>query len=220
MKRIAVIQSNYIPWKGYFDIINMVDEFVFYDCVQYTKNDWRNRNKIKTNHGSQWLTIPVHVDSLKEKICGVQVSDPKWATKHWTFFKNLFLTINTHYLCEINHAFIFAINSLLGITTRIRHSSEFTLCGESTERLIDLLKQSGATSYLSGPRAKEYLMEPLFEQEHIALEWMDYEDYPEYNQPFSPFDHYVSIIDLLFNEGPNAAAYMKSFLPHSNRRVA
>ena len=67
-KKIAILQSNYIPWKGYFDLINMVDEFIIYDDVQYTKNDWRNRNKIKTSQGIQWLSIPVRQENLVQKI--------------------------------------------------------------------------------------------------------------------------------------------------------
>ena len=82
-KSIAIIQSNYIPWKGYFDMIGLVDEFIIYDEVQYTKNDWRNRNKIKTKIGIQWLTIPVYQKSLDQRISETVISDKKWATKHW-----------------------------------------------------------------------------------------------------------------------------------------
>ena len=84
MKKIAILQSNYIPWKGYFDLINMVDEFVIFDTAQFTKNDWRNRNKIKTSQGVQWLTIPAQQNSLQQLICETKVSNPKWAKKHWS----------------------------------------------------------------------------------------------------------------------------------------
>jgi hypothetical protein len=233
MKRVGVIQSNYIPWKGYFDIINMVDEFIFYDCVQYTKNDWRNRNKIKTPEGGKWITIPVHVESLSQTIQEVKISDKTWAQRHWSTisqwyaaaryykeYKNIFeeayLSTGSEYLCEINHAFIKLVNNLLGIPTKMRHSSEFNLQGKRLERLVDLLEQTGATLYLSGPAAKEYLMEPLFEEAKISIEWMDYSNYPEYSQAYPPFDHAVSIIDLIFNEGPDAQKYMKSFSASKN----
>lgn len=237
MKKVAVIQSNYIPWKGYFDIINMVDEFIFYDCVQYTKNDWRNRNRIKTSQGVQWITIPVHVDSLNTTIRETKISDPNWARRHWTFisqsyarsryfylykeqFEKFYLTTTTLYLSEINYSLVELINSILGITTTIRYSSEFQLSGKREERLVDLLKQTGADFYLSGPKAKEYLMEPLFEKEGIELEWMDYSEYPEYPQHFPPFVHEVSVIDLIFNEGPRAPFFMKSFIEHACSGVA
>src|SRR5208337_2736663 len=81
-KRIAILQSNYIPWKGYFDLINSVDEFILYDTAQFTKSDWRNRNRIKTRKGPIWLTIPV-VHSFGQSIQDTVVSDQRWATKHW-----------------------------------------------------------------------------------------------------------------------------------------
>src|SRR5208283_1807000 len=83
-KSLAAIQSNYIPWKGYFDIINRVDEFMLYDDAQYTRRDWRNRNKIKTPRGLRWLTIPVRVKGkFHQKICETEISDPGWAAGHW-----------------------------------------------------------------------------------------------------------------------------------------
>ena len=88
MKKIAISQSNYIPWKGYFDLINSVDEFILYDDMQYTKRDWRNRNKIKTPQGLQWLTIPVHTKAkYYQKISEVMISDKDWATEHWQKIK-------------------------------------------------------------------------------------------------------------------------------------
>ena len=123
MKKLAILQSNYIPWKGYFDMINMVDEFIIYDCVQYTKNDWRNRNKIKTLNGVQWITIPVEQKELSQKICDTKVCLPNWNKKHWQtivtnyskapYFKayksvleQLYLETDTLYLSEINVKFI------------------------------------------------------------------------------------------------------------------
>lgn len=228
MKKIAILQSNYIPWKGYFDLINMVDEFIFYDEVQYTKNDWRNRNKLKTSQGMQWITIPVRQDGLEQKIKDTKVSNKNWNIKHWRtiqqnyskskyfsdykdIFEELYLGSNEEYLSEINYKFISAINTILGIQTKIRWSSEFELLEGQTEKLLGICKQSGATTYLSGPAAKGYFDEELAKQEGIEVEWMDYSGYPEYNQLHPPFEHGVSVLDLIFNEGPNAKNFMKSF---------
>jgi len=229
MKKIAILQSNYIPWKGYFDLINMVDEFILYDDVQYTRRDWRNRNKIKTPKGLQWLTIPVEVKGKYfQKIKDTKISDSNWKIKHWTqitqnykkakyfknykdLFKELYLNCNEIYLSQINYKFIIAINEILGIKTKIRWSSEFDLANEKNERLLEICKDCNADIYLSGPAAKDYLDEKLFEKEGIKVEWMDYSGYPEYSQLYPPFEHGVTILDLIFNEGDNAKKFMKSF---------
>ncbi|WP_419770588.1 MAG: WbqC family protein [Candidatus Marinarcus sp.] len=227
-KTIAILQSNYIPWKGYFDLINMVDEFVFYDEVQYTKNDWRNRNKIKTLQGVQWLTIPVKQESLEQKIKDTKISDKKWNIKHWRtlsqnyskanyykeykdIFEELYLTCNEEYLSQINYKFISTINDILGIKTKLRYSSEFELIDGQTEKLLSICKQCESNKYLSGPAAKDYFNESLAKQENIKIEWMNYSEYKEYEQLHPPFEHGVSILDLIFNEGSNATKFMKSF---------
>lgn len=228
MKKVAILQSNYIPWKGYFDLINMVDEFVLYDDVQYTKNDWRNRNKIKTSQGVQWLTIPVRQEKLVQKIRNTKISDNNWAKKHWksivqnyskseyfkeygAVFEDLYLNCNQEYLSQINYRFIIAINEILGIKTKIKFSSEFDLFGGQTEKLLAICKQSQANIYLSGPAAKKYFDEDLAIKENVRVEWMDYSGYKEYSQSYGPFEHGVSILDLIFNEGKNATMYMKSY---------
>lgn len=226
-KKVAILQSNYIPWKGYFDIIAAVDEFIIYDEVQYTKNDWRNRNKIKTSTGVQWITIPVYQHSLEQKIAETKISDSKWATKHWNtlngsyarapFFKEeykeafhaFYSTISTPYLSEVNEQLIKLICGFLNVTTVISHSSDYDLAGNPTERLVSLCQQTGAHIYVSGPAARNYLDESLFAQAKIGIEWMDYSNYPEHPQLFPPFEHAVSVVDLLFNTGPSAIEYMK-----------
>ena len=227
VKKVAILQSNYIPWKGYFDLINMVDEFVFYDDVQFTKNDWRNRNIIKTSNGLQWITIPVY-HSSSSKIRDIKVADSKWKKKHWNslivnysqsnYFKEfkeqfefMYLGSNELYLSEINFKFILAINNILGIKTKIKWSWDYKLDGDKNERLINLCLQANGTEYFSGPAAKEYINEKLFEKNNLKLTWVDYDNYLEYTQLWPPFKHGVSIVDLLFNEGPNACSFMKSF---------
>jgi hypothetical protein len=228
-KRVAILQSNYIPWKGYFDLINMVDEFILYDDMQYTRRDWRNRNKIRTREGSAWLTIPVDVKGkFYQTIRETTISEPDWMRKHWAtiqhnygkspyfneyreLFEDLYLGATDQYLSNINHRFLTAICGLLGITTKISWSMDYGVIDGKTERLVDLCRKASGTEYISGPAAKDYIVEELFHEAGITLSYMDYSGYPEYPQLFQPFDHYVSIIDLIFNTGPAAREHMKSF---------
>jgi hypothetical protein len=228
-KKVAIIQSNYIPWKGYFDVINSVDEFIFLDEVQYTRRDWRNRNLIKTAQGLQWLTIPVNVkNNFTIRIDEVTVADHDWGRKHWAsitnnysravFFKDykdlfaeLFLAPGETHLSRVNYNFIRAINDLLGITTKLSWSTDYPAAPGKSERLLSLCQAAGATEYLSGPAARNYLDEKLFNEQGISVSWMDYNGYPEYRQLYPPFEHGVTILDLLFNEGKNATLYMRSF---------
>jgi hypothetical protein len=229
IRRLGIIQSNYIPWKGYFDIINLVDEFIIFDEVQYSKNTWRNRNQIKTPAGLQWLTIPIECKGkCKQKIRDVVVCDPKWNVKHWktivanyskskffsTYkdqFEDLYLGHREWHLSMINYRFMAAICGILGIKTKMTWDAEYDLSGGRTEKLANLCLQTGTQIYLTGPSAKGYLDEDLFEKQGLKLEYMDYSGYKEYNQLYPPFQHEVSIIDLIFNEGPDAVKYMKSF---------
>jgi hypothetical protein len=228
-KTVAIVQSNYIPWKGYFDLINMVDEFILFDDVQFTRRDWRNRNKIKTKDGIKWLTIPVLVKGKYfQKINETQISEPDWTRKHFEtiranyaqspFFREykdtfeaLYLGCGETSLSEINFQFLHAICQILDIHTPITRSSDYQLMDGKNERLITLCKQAGAQRYISGPLAKAYIDESLFVQEGITVSYIDYSNYLEYSQLFPPFEHGVSIIDLIFNVGPNARQYMKSF---------
>ena len=229
MKKIAILQSNYIPWKGYFDMINMVDEFILYDDMQYTKRDWRNRNKIKTPNQTEWLSIPVVVKGkFFQKINETKVSDNLWRKKHFNaikhnyskspyfkdyidIFEDLYLNSDEEYLSQINYAFLIAINKILGITTKISWSSEFDLVEGQTEKLLGICKDTKADIYLSGASAQSYFNEELAKKEKIKIEWMDYSNYPMYAQLNPPFEHGVSILDLIFNEGKNARKFMKSF---------
>lgn len=227
MKTVAIIQSNYIPWKGYFDIINMVDEFLLYDEAQYTKGDWRNRNQIKTPEGLKWLTIPVvKKGKFGQEICDVRIGDPDWARIHFEtisqfyaksryfpqyngFIRSLYFDRAEDFLGQINYWFIRTVMDLLGIATRVTWSTDYGRSSAGrTERLVELCKAAEATNYLSGPAAGAYLDEGLFDQAGIKLQFMDYSGYPEYEQLHPPFMHHVSIIDLLLNCGPEAAYYI------------
>jgi WbqC-like protein family len=218
-KKVAVVQSNYIPWKGYFDLINLVDEFILFDDMQYTRRDWRNRNKIKTPNGVDWLTIPVDVKGKYcQKINETLVSDSCWRQHHWKaiaqnysrsrYFKNyrdlfqeLYLGSEERSLSQINYRFLEAICQILGITTKLSWSMDYCLVEGKNERLIELCKQCGTSTYISGPSARGYIDEGKFENEGIIVEYMDYSEYPEYPQLYPPFEHFVSVIDVIFNLG-------------------
>ncbi len=228
-KRVAIVQSNYIPWKGYFDLINLVDEFILLDDVQYTRRDWRNRNKIKTQRGPEWITVPVDVKGkYHQKIKDTVVSDAGWNRHHWNmilanyrrarcfstygeFFEELYLGATQDHLSAINERFLRAICGVLEITTKISWSMDYHVVEGKTERLIELCRQAGASDYTSGPSARGYLNEGAFNAIGIEVSWMDYGGYPEYEQLYPPFDHAVSIVDLLLNAGTDARRYMMSF---------
>lgn len=229
-KKLMVSQSNYIPWKGFFDSINTVDEYIIFDDMQYTKRDWRNRNKIKTRNGSCWLSIPVKVSGrYSQKINETVTQEGRWAEKHWktiqsnyarakffhlyqAFLEKLYFdAASISHLSHVNYHFIRTLCSVLGIRTKISWSSDYILQGGRTERLVRLCRQANATDYFSGPAAKNYLDDKMFLNEGITVHYFDYSGYPVYSQLFGEFDHAVSIVDLLLNEGPGATAFMKSF---------
>jgi hypothetical protein len=233
-RKVAILQSNYIPWKGYFDIVNSVDLFIFHDDLQYTKNDWRNRNKIKTPAGTIWLTIPCGSDE-RRLICDVTLKDHRWQRDHWNkidqnyrntkhfdsysaFLHEVYLRRQWERLSELNQYLIKHIaREFLGSRTDFDVSSRYDLERRKAGRVVELCVKAGATSYLSGPAARNYLSDKDFEGTGIELQWMDYSGYPEYHQLYPPFEHGVSVLDLLFNEGADAGRYMKSFADKNSR---
>jgi WbqC-like protein len=222
---VAINQSNYIPWKGYFDLIRDSDTFLFYDDVQFTKNDWRNRNKVKSSAGRQWITIPVGSD-VRRRICEVALPESRWQEKHWKTLANLYRKapfFNTYrsfledvYLNRkwrnLSHLNQFLIQNIatkwLGIQTIFRQSSDFPSVGQGQERVLSLLASLKADTYVSGPAGKAYLDPIRFREAGIKLVWKDYSGYPEYPQFHPPFEHAVTILDLLFHTGPDAPYYI------------
>jgi hypothetical protein len=229
MKKIAISQSNYIPWKGYFDLINSVDEFILYDDMQYTRRDWRNRNKIKTPTGVSWLTVPVqNKGKYFQKINETVISEERWAQKHWlsiqqnyikapyfknyrSIFEDFYMNCEEKMLSKVNYQLIIIICDILNIKTKIRWSAEFNLIGDQSEKIINICKQLDAQIYFSGPAAREYFNMDVAIKNKIVVEWMNYEGYSKYTQLFSPFVHEVTILDLIFNTGTSSKNYMKSF---------
>ena len=229
MKSCIITQSNYIPWKGYFDSINQVDIFVIYDDMQYTKRDWRNRNYIKTPQGLKWLSIPVEVSGkFHQKINETLISDKSWNRSHWESIKqnykdapcfkdnkdwleNLYMTCNFDRLTDVNEFFIKEIGTYLGIITEYRRSEEFELCEDRTQKMVDICVELGATQYYTGPNAKQYIEEDKFLLNGVKLNYFDYSGYQEYAQLYDGFEHGVSIIDMILNLGKETTQYMKSF---------
>ncbi len=225
-KRIAAVQSSYIPWKGYFDIIRRVDEFILLDDVQFTRRDWRNRNRIKTPGGLSWLTIPVESKGrFRQTIAETRIGDAGWRRRPWDTLRHaygrapcfrdfaddieaLYEAAEDELLSAVNHRFLSGLCALLGIDTPLTWSMDYETAGSSTERLVSLCTAAGATEYLSGPSARAYLDESLFAEAGVNVVWMEYDGYPEYPQLHPPFEHGVTVLDLLFHTGPEALAHM------------
>jgi hypothetical protein len=228
MPSCVILQPSYIPWRGYFHQIIKSDIFVFYDDVQYDKRGWRNRNRIKTPRGTQWLTIPVHshgaqIDHIP--INHIRISwDRPWNEEHWRtieyayrkapYFSKYapsiheFFTIHVELLADFTIETTIRLARLLDIThTRFIRSSSLEVEGRKTDRLINILKVLDADHYISGPSARDYIEPQKFEKAGIDLEFMEY-NYPEYPQLYPPYDPQVSILDLLFNTGPEAVQYI------------
>jgi hypothetical protein len=228
-KRVAAIQSCYIPWRGYFDFIASVDVFVIYDDIQYSTGSWRNRNQVKLPSGLKWITVPV-THKLGMRIDEVKVgSGPKpWKESHRSlltqslstapFFKdalelwNQCVESNDEYLSQLNVRLLRAACHYLQITTPLIFSSELNLTGAKTDRLLQMLSALKATHYLSGPAAKDYLDEAAFPKNAITLEYKSY-DYAPYPQQWGEFAGAVSILDLIANTGPDARLHLKSRTP-------
>jgi hypothetical protein len=220
VKRIAIIQSAYVPWRGFFDLIAQCDEYVIFDSVQFVKRHWHNRNILKSSLGPIWITIPVISKSrFLQPIDAVSVAEP-WANRHWNtivanysrarYFDRCSEPLGKLYeqaahsnlLSEINEIFLRGIVDMLGIATHITRDSAYKPIGEKTDRLVDICLKAGATHYLSGPAAMAYIEEDKLTAHGIKLEWMSYDGYRSYPQLWGAFFPKVSIIDLILNAGP------------------
>ncbi len=232
--KVGMIQSNYIPWRGYFDLIDDVDLFIIYDDVEFGQGrKWRNRNRIKTRHGTRWLTVPL-IHGRKHKLISEVKIDRSvdWAGRHCSlltenyrqspyfddYFPEFREIINTSgaELSSLNVCLIIWLMGKLKIETRIVYASEFSSQGCKSSRPLRILEEVGASSYLSGPTAEPYTDAELFNSQGIELEFKNY-DYKQYPQLWGSYDGNLSVLDLLFNCGPKAREYLKSLKP--NRRV-
>ena len=223
MKRISILQPNYMPWRGYYKIIKNSDCVVLYDDVQYTKNDWRNRNIIKSAKGPIWLTIPVRVKNLNQRINETYSVNNNWYEKHYKSikqnysksryynkyidnFQEFYQNKKSRKITAIIENFNNIIFEILEMSTKIIYSSDLGVTGNRNERLIRILKKLGADTYLSGPSASSYIDQELFKVNKIDIEWVSYQ-MPMYKQVFDGFIPNLSIVDLIFNTGTEANYY-------------
>lgn len=217
----VVLQPSYLPWRGYFDLVDRADVFVFYDDVQYDKHGWRNRNRVKTANGPAWLTVPVHAHGAVEDgtpIAEIAIDHRRdWVRAHLETLRHAYrrqpfyaryapllasiLERRHARLADLTIELTVALAQELGATTLFVRSSELPLRGRKNDRLLDVLERVGADRYISGPSARAYIAPERFAAAGIALEFADY-DYPPYDQPHPPFEPAVSIVDALFALGP------------------
>ena len=216
--RVTILQPNYLPWRGYFDFFKQSDVFVVYDDVQYTKNDWRNRNLIKAPDGAQWLTVPVDDKNRTSKyvlIKDVRVAENGWQERHLKslemnyahapYFGVIYGLMEESFnekhalLVDLNMSLMRKFLDYLGIRCRIEYSSKlgFANC-DQTDRLVAICKHLGATEYLTGDAAKGYLEQDKFE--NIRVLWHKYKE-NVYPQLWGWFISRISIVDLLMNCG-------------------
>ena len=226
--RCAILQPSYIPWRGYFDLIRKVDVFVFYDCVQYDDRGWRNRNRIRTRNGTQWLSIPVRSRGAQRDSTPIReipiVWDSPWNEKHLAaithnyskapYWKTYLPLLKEYYtrrdalLADFTIDFTVALSGALGITnSRFLRSSSLPARGAKTDRLLSILEHLEADHYISGPSAAAYLDLEKFRALGITVEYMTY-NYPEYSQLHGPFEAKLSVVDLLLMTGPEAHRYL------------
>lgn len=228
-KSVAIIQPNFFPWIGYFEIIKKVDKFIILDDVHYTYKDWRNRNKINLSNKEHWINVPVIKRSTKNLIVNVKIHDDFQADKflkkithaynqsnHFNFAINILKTIleeqNYIYLCDLLNNSLKKICNLLNIKTEIILSSELKLENsiEKNKRLVKICKIVGADTYISGPGGLNYLNPNLFTDNSISLFIVKYKKQIDYidNNKFKFLEN-LSIIDLLFHQGSNSYKFLK-----------
>ena len=222
--KAAIIQSNYLPWKGYFDIIHDVDVFVFLENVQYTHRDWRNRNKIKTPGGVKWISVPV-LGGINQLIYEAKIDySQDWREKHkqtihhsyasasyYDTYQSEILEIFSkkfNSLSELNIFSIKKISKILGIETKFFNSKDMHTDGTKDDKLINICQTIGADSYVSGPAARHYIENDKFSSAKIELCYKDYSGYPDYQQLWGNFESMVSIIDVIFNCGEKSPYFI------------
>ena len=224
--RVTILQPSYLPWLGFFEQMSRSDKFVLLDDVQYTRRDWRNRNRIRVRENWIWLTVPVQQKSrFSQSLLETRIDNSvSWRRKHLEtlrqhyckapFFEKYFPRCQQVY--EKDWTFLFdlcletinLIKEEMGIETPLLRSSEMKPGGEKTERLVSICRELGATHYLSGESGSNYIAEEDFSSQGIALEYQNYE-HPVYSQRYTGFVPHLSAIDLLFNCGEQSLGILK-----------
>jgi hypothetical protein len=222
-RTLGVLQPGYLPWLGFFDQVQRSDIFIFYDDVQYDKNGWRNRNRVKSIAGEpHWLTVPVRVRTLGQRLLETEIDNRlAWPRKHMGTIRQfyakaphlnrylpgleeLLLGKKWERLCDLDVAAIKLMCEWLGLKRDMMRSSELSIGGDRSERLLSLCLHVGADCYLSGNAAQEYLDVELFASHGIRVEWQNYQ-HPIYQQQHGDFVPFLSALDLLFNCGDKSA---------------
>lgn len=219
MSRVAISQSNYIPWIGYFELISSVSDFVFLDNVQYTNRDWRNRNQIKTPQGKLWLNLEVEAKNKQTLIQDVTLVGRKSRIKHLEsirrnyrrsrYFNEVYPEIEKIYedfkgntLSDFNQNIIVSLSRKLGIECNFHNASDFPEVADASERILGICKKLQSHTYVSGPAAQDYLNLEIFKENNIKVEWFNYSK-KQYEQLWGDFDQFVSILDPILNNGWN-----------------
>lgn len=219
MTTISIHQPGYFPWLGFFGKIVFSDVFVFLDDIQYEKNGWQNRNKIRVEGGEMWLTIPikskfgiflkdVEIDNSSNwakkhsKSISLNYSKSKFFTEYWKDLENIYKK-KFEYLIDLNLEIIGYIMEKLNIKTRTVLSSELNISDAGSNRILKICKELTADSYISGISGKDYLKLDDFKKNNIQVKFQNFQ-HPSYTQVYEPFYPNMSTIDLLFNEGKNA----------------
>ena len=224
--RVAILQPSYLPWLGFFDQMNRSDQFVLYDDVQFTRRDWRNRNRIRVREGSAWLTVPViQKNKYEQNLLETKIDNSTlWKRKHletirlhysktpyfelhFPWFEQIYSN-EWEFLLDLSLETITYLKGQLQIDTPLLRSSELKTPGKKGERLIAICKQLGATHYLSGDSAKDYISNEEFSGQGIDLEYQEYQ-HPQYPQRYKGFVPFLSVIDLLFNCGEKSLDVLK-----------
>lgn len=228
MTTLVVLQPGYLPWLGYFDQLRRADVFIHYDDVQFDKNGWRNRNRIKTANGVQWLSVPVRHGL--DRLTDIAIDNRRdWRRKHLAGVAQAYAgaPFVGRYLPELEEvlggrqwdrlvdldiALVERMCAWLGLERQIVRSSELDVAGERSERLLALCRHVGATTYLSGDAARSYLDLEMFRDAGIRVEWQSYR-HPTYAQRHGEFVPYLSALDLIFNCGPDSLSVIASGWP-------
>jgi hypothetical protein len=224
--RIGILQPGYLPWLGFFEQMYRTDVFVLYDDVQYDKEGWRNRNRIKGANGALWLTVPVHVKLSDHPLISEVRIDNKanWRKKHLMSLKMNYakapffskyigifeeaFSREWDYLVDIDMYFILKLSDCLGLgNKKIVRSSELNVEGDRIERLINICKMFDADVFYEGASGKDYLDSHYFSEQGITIEYQDY-FHPVYKQLYGDFIPYLSLVDLLFNHGDESLAIL------------
>ena len=229
MKTVAIMQPTFLPWIGYFALIDRVDEFIFLDNVAFDHRSWQQRNQIKTPSGAAWLSVPVQTKGqsgqlIKDVAIQYESGNPfdKIAkTIHHNYSKTPFYAKYAPPLMEIfarkpqnlkdlNIGIIEVFCGFIGIRKNFYESSAMKAQGTKADLLAEICEERGASAYISPPGSKAYLdASDAFKEKGIPVLYHEY-NHPPYSQLYGDFLPYMSIIDLLFNEGERSAHILKS----------